>query len=178
MTTEMKIDQTPIADINPYLTNPRKNFKTISKVVESIKTYGFNQPIVVDSKGIIIVGHTRYAAAKELGLTEVPVIWANNLSEKQAKAYRIMDNKAHDYTKWDIEELKFEFDDLEDLSNIGFTLKEIDDILYPELSLIGQNHDHNVKHRVIIECDNEADMLSVEDSIKEKGYGRCRKNYY
>lgn len=174
----MNITMTPIDQIKPYPHNPRKNSDTVEKLVRSIAQFGFNQPIVVDAEGVIVVGHTRYAAARELSMTEVPVIWARELSEAQARAYRIMDNKAHDYTRWDREELKYELDDLEDLTSTGFTLKELDEILYPELGLLGTNNTHQPRHRVIIECDNETDMADVEQQIINKGYSKCRTSWY
>lgn len=174
----MNITMTDITKIRPYPHNPRKNSETVERVARSIAMYGFNQPIVVDAEGVIVVGHTRYAAARELSMTTVPVVWATDLDERHARAYRIMDNKAHDWTRWDREELKFELDDLEDLRNLGFTLKELDEILYPELGLIGSANKHNPKHRVIIECDNEADMLDAEARVIAKGFTRCRTSYY
>lgn len=76
-----------LVDITPYANNPRKNDRAIEPVMNSIREFGFNQPIVVDKDHVIIVGHTRYLAALELGLEEVPVYVAAHLSEEQARAY-------------------------------------------------------------------------------------------
>jgi len=81
-----------ISSIRPYENNPRINASAVDAVAASIKEFGFQQPIVVDEEGVIIVGHTRYKAAIKLGLTEVPVKVAIGLSPTQAKAYRIADN--------------------------------------------------------------------------------------
>ena len=77
----MQVKDTDISKIKPYENNPRDNTNAIAEVAQSIKAYGFQQPIVVDKKGVIIVGHTRYLAAKQLGLKTVPVVWASNLTE-------------------------------------------------------------------------------------------------
>ncbi len=108
----MNIKDTPITDIKPYPNNPRKNKQAIDTVVDSIQQYGFQQPIVVDDQGVIIVGHTRYQASIKLGLKEVPVIWADELTPEQCQAYRLMDNKSAEYSKWDNDLLLDELNDI------------------------------------------------------------------
>lgn len=85
-----------ITSLQPYERNPRKNDKAVNVVANSLEQYGFQQPIVVDNDRVIIVGHTRYRAAKQLGYTEVPVLVAKDLDDKQTKAYRIMDNRSNE----------------------------------------------------------------------------------
>lgn len=109
----MDIVELPIDDIKPYENNPRNNTKAVSKVVESIKAYGWQQPIVVDKNNVIIVGHTRYQAAKKMKLKKVPVKVAKNLTEEQVKGYRISDNKTSDYSIWDNKKLLKELEELE-----------------------------------------------------------------
>ena len=94
-TKMVKIDQ-----IKPYDKNPRDNSESIPRVAESIRKFGFLQPIVVDTDGVILAGHTRYAAAKSLGMTEVPVWYAKDLTPAQARAYRLADNKVSEGSKW------------------------------------------------------------------------------
>lgn len=111
----MKIEELPLSAIKPYEKNPRKNEGAVDGVAESIKQFGFQQPIVVDAKGTIIVGHTRYKAAQKLGLQTVPCVRADQLTKEQVKAYRILDNKLNELAAWNFEaladELKsFEFD--------------------------------------------------------------------
>ena len=89
-----------IDSIRPYEKNPRDNQRSIDKVAKSIKDFGFLQPIVCDADGVILAGHTRYAAAKKLGLTQVPVLYASDLSPTQAKAYRLADNKVGEESRW------------------------------------------------------------------------------
>jgi len=101
----VKSELRDILSIKPYHQNPRKNDGAIAPVMRSIELYGFNQPIIVDEKGVIIVGHTRYEAAKKLGLQMVPVGVVNWLSEAKKKGYRIIDNKTHEFAAWDYEML-------------------------------------------------------------------------
>jgi len=111
-----------ISEITPYHKNAKKHSKKqIQQVANSIKEFGFNQPIVIDKKGVIIAGHGRYEASKLLGLTEVPILEVD-LTEKQAKAYRLADNKLNE-SDWEmdlvIEELK-ELDDTDLVELTGF----------------------------------------------------------
>lgn len=117
-----------IDTIRPYEKNPRDNKKSIDKVAKSIQEFGFLQPIVCDANGIILAGHTRFAAAQKLGLKEVPVLYANDLTPTQAKAYRLADNKVGEDSKWVsdflIEELETIGDEAFaiDMSSFGFDL--------------------------------------------------------
>ena len=88
----MQVQTWKIGDVHPYGNNPRNNAAAVKPVANSIKEFGFQQPIVVDKDGVIIVGHTRYKAAKLLKLKEVPVVVADQLTDDQVKAYRIADN--------------------------------------------------------------------------------------
>ena len=112
-------------DINkliPYINNPRNNENAIDKVASSIKEFGFKVPIVIDKNNVIVNGHTRLLASKKLGLKEVPVIKADDLTEAQVKAFRIADNKVSEYATWDEELLRLELEQLEDME---FNLDEL-----------------------------------------------------
>lgn len=115
------IREVAIDAIKPYDKNPRINDESIPKVAESIKQFGFLQPIVVDGNGVILAGHTRYAASKFLGLTKIPVIYARDLSDAQAKAYRLADNKVAESSKWDDYFLR---DELEELAQFDFDMSD------------------------------------------------------
>ena len=108
----MKTETWNINRLIPYARNPRKNDGAVDKVAASIKEFGFRQPIVVDTEGVIIAGHTRYKAAKKLGLDKVPVHVADGLTPAQVRAYRIADNKAGEGSEWDMELLALEIEDL------------------------------------------------------------------
>ena len=125
----MKVEQIKIEEILPYDQNPRDNSAAVEKVADSIKEFGWQQPIVVDEEKIILAGHTRHLVALSMGLKEVPVLIAKGLTEAQKKAYRIVDNKTSELAEWDKELLKSEFLALQeldfDLNLTGFDLDEI-----------------------------------------------------
>jgi hypothetical protein len=125
---EFKTTLTKVEKIIPYENNPRMNEKTVQRVAESIKNFGWQVPIVVDEDMIILAGHSRIKAAKLLEINEVPVKIASGLSEEQKTAFRIMDNKAQDFSEWDSESLSLEFNKLVegdfDLKLTGFDFDE------------------------------------------------------
>tara|TARA_R100000781_G_scaffold54290_2_gene35497 strand:- start:1270 stop:1896 length:627 start_codon:yes stop_codon:yes gene_type:complete len=118
-----------IDDLIEYEDNPRNNDEAVAKVADSIKEFGFKVPIVVDEDMIILAGHTRLKAARLLGLKKVPVHQANDLTEEQRNAFRIMDNKSGEAADWDNELLSKEFQKLAetdfDMLMTGFDDKEI-----------------------------------------------------
>ncbi len=132
----MQIQTKPITDIHPYEKNPRFNDNAVEAVAKSIKEFGFQQPIVVDKDFVIIVGHTRLKAAERLGLTEVPVVVADNLTPEQVQAYRIADNKTGEIAEWNYDLLPLEIKDLQDadfdLSLLGFDTGELEQLLNGE----------------------------------------------
>lgn len=128
------IEQWPVEKPLPYCRNARKiPEKAVDKVASSIAEFGFQQPLVVDKNGVIIVGHTRLLAAKKLGLEAVPVHVAGNLTEGQVKAYRLMDNRSHQEASWDFDLIAAELCDLQafavDLSLTGFDEKELKSLM-------------------------------------------------
>ena len=127
----MKIEHIEIDKIIPYINNPRKNLNS-NKVASSIKEFGWQQPIVVDKEMKIIVGHTRFEAAKILELKTVPVHIAD-LPPLKAKAYRIADNRLNEDSSWDFPLLNVEFTDLMDnhfdVENLGFDTKELENLI-------------------------------------------------
>lgn len=126
---EMKIIYKNIEDIIPYENNPRKNDEAVDYVANSIKEFGFKVPIIIDKENVIIAGHTRLKASEKLGLKEVPVIMADDLTEEQIKAFRIADNKVSEFSSWDLDKLELELEDLDfNMSDFGFDNLDIDDI--------------------------------------------------
>jgi 16S rRNA G966 N2-methylase RsmD len=125
----MKVEHWPTSQPKPYARNPRKNDGAVAKVKASIEEFGFQQPIVVDKDGVIIVGHTRHQAAVALGLPKVPVVVATNLNPSQAKAYRLADNRTNEEATWADDLLALELDELKlsefDLALTGFTDEEL-----------------------------------------------------
>lgn len=114
-------------ELIPYVNNPRNNDQAVDAVASSIKNFGFKVPIVIDSKNEIINGHTRLKAAKKLGIEEVPVIVADDLTEDQIKAFRIADNKVAELADWDEELLLAELDMIEmDMGQFNIDMSEMD----------------------------------------------------
>ncbi len=111
----MIVQMRPIGSIRPYENNPRNNDGAVEAVIRSIREYGWRQPIVVDSDGIIIVGHTRHKAAIAMGLQEVPVHVAADLPPEKARAYRIADNRVGELAEWEPQALSSELAALEAL---------------------------------------------------------------
>lgn len=123
-----------LEELTPYENNPRFNDNAVPYVAESIKRFGFKQPIVCDKDGVIVAGHTRYKAAMQLGLTEVPCIIADDLTPDEVKAYRLADNKVGELASWDMSALNFELSDIDEIEmgDFGFEQSEINDIQLDE----------------------------------------------
>ncbi len=119
----------------PYANNPRLNEAAVEAVAASIRLYGFRQPLVVDREGTIVAGHTRLRAAQRLGLHEVPVHVARDLTPEQARSLRIADNRTHELSSWNDELLRGEIGELQalniDVNLLGFSDAEIAAILAP-----------------------------------------------
>ena len=118
----MQIEQVRLEDIKPYENNPRLNDNAVEAVANSIREFGFKNPIIVDAEGVIVAGHTRYKAAQALGLQQVPVIRADDLTPEQVRAFRLADNKTAELAEWDLPLLDIELDKLGafDMSDFGF----------------------------------------------------------
>ena len=125
---KLKIEYVDINNIKPYKKNPRKNEDAIPYVMESIKQFGFKNPVILDKDNVIVCGHTRIESAKRLGITEIPCIYADDLTDEQIKAFRLADNKVGEIAEWDIDLLDTELDDILniDMSDFGFENIDID----------------------------------------------------
>lgn len=122
----MQIVEKGIKDIKPYEKNPRKNDSAVDAVANSISQFGFKVPVVIDNDNVIICGHTRYKAAKKLGLEAVPCVVADDLTEEQIKAFRLADNKVAEQAEWDFDLLGDELADIFDIdmTDFGFDFAE------------------------------------------------------
>lgn len=168
----MKTIMMDIDAIRPYEKNPRKNDGAIDKVARSIQEFGFNQPIVVDKNHVIIVGHTRYLAARKIGLEKIPVYVAKELDETKARAYRIADNKLHEFSWWDHHLLADELIALKDadfdLSVTGF--EQFDAGNNDDSSAGGQEtKSRKDEYLLIIECKDEQDQIDKMQKIEAIG---------
>ena len=159
----MQICNMKIADIIPYDKNPRLNDGAVEAVANSIKEFGWRAPIVVDKDMVIICGHTRLKAAIQLGLEEVPVHIADNLTPEQVQAYRIADNRTGEIAEWDYSLLPVELKELQDsdfdLSLLGFDADELDKLLNGE------------EENVVAEGETDADAVPEvpEVAVSKRG---------
>ena len=129
----MDVVDLPLERLIPYARNPRKNAAAVATVAASLKEFGWRQPIVVDEDMVILAGHTRLEAARQLGLATAPVHIARGLTPAQARAYRLMDNRASENAEWDEALLGLELGDLQgdgfDLALTGFDDAELNRLL-------------------------------------------------
>ena len=117
-----------LEEIKPYEKNPRNNDNAVDAVAASIREFGFKVPIIIDKDNIIVAGHTRYKAAKKLGLKTVPCIKADDLTDEQVKAFRLADNKVAEQAEWDFDLLNEELETITmDMEQFGFDLPEDDE---------------------------------------------------
>ena len=122
----MNIVEKKVSELIPYANNPRNNEGAVDAVAASIREFGFKVPMVIDGDGVIVAGHTRLLAAKKLGLESVPCVVADDLTEKQLKAFRLADNKTAEIATWDFDKLELEMCDLEDFDMVRFGFDESD----------------------------------------------------
>lgn len=121
-----KIQMMKTGDLTPYFFNPRHNDGAVDMVAQSIADFGFKNPIIVDKDRVIIAGHTRLKAAEKLGLSEVPVIVAEDLTDDRARAFRLVDNRTAEIAEWDFEKLQDEIEKIDlDLSDFDFDFAEL-----------------------------------------------------
>ena len=168
----MKVEAKSIDEIKPYENNPRNNDDAVDAVANSIKEFGWQQPIVVDIGGVIIAGHTRYKAAQKLGLKTVPVVVAKGLSEEQVKAYRLADNKSGELATWDEELLEDELigiDDI-DMADFGFddSGKEVND--EADVDSLDLSDNVEEKFELKVECQDEKSLEDLYDRLQKEGY--------
>lgn len=127
----MDVRNISVKDLIPYERNTKKHDKTqINNVAESIKQYGFVQPIVIDKDNVVVIGHCRLLAAKQLKMKEVPCVCVEDLTEEQVKALRIVDNKSNE-SEWDFDILPDELEQL-NLSDFDFSFGVADDDELPD----------------------------------------------
>lgn len=148
----MNVVYKKIEDVRPYDNNPRENEAAVPYVLNSIKEFGFKVPIVIDKDNVIVCGHTRYEAAQELGYKEIPCVVADNMTEQQIKMFRLVDNKTHEFSKWDFSKLNEELDSIFDINmeDFGFT-----DISIPETPEVQEKEEHEARTVCCPKCGYE-----------------------
>ena len=130
---KLKIDYFKTDELIPYANNPRNNDEAVGYVANSIKEFGFKNPVIIDKDNTVVCGHTRLKAAKKLGIKEVPCIRADDLTEEQIDAFRLADNKTSEIATWNFEKLEIELESISsiDMSEFDFNIGEgfnLDDI--------------------------------------------------
>lgn len=172
MNSSIEIVMRKIGELKPYENNPRHNDMAVDAVAASIQQFGFKNPVIIDKDGVIVAGHTRYKAAKKLGITDIPCISADDLSDEQIKAFRLADNKTAELAEWDEDLLGKEMQGIIniDMSQFGFSVGE------DELGEEMQDDKYTLKvkipqYEITGECPEISDML---DSSKAEEY---KKNF-
>lgn len=131
---KIKTEKIKLEDIKVYENNPRRNDKAVNAVVESVKKFGFTNPIIVNNDNVILAGHTRYAALSQLGISEAECIKLSHLTEQEEKAFRIADNRTAEFSKWNADLLEAEMREItaDDWALFGFKENQLNKILPPE----------------------------------------------
>lgn len=142
----------PIDDIKPYINNPRLNEEAIPYVMNSIKEFGFKNPIILDKNNVIVAGHTRLESAKRLDMKEVPVIYADDLTEEQIKAFRLADNKVAEKSLWNYTKLDEELENILDIDMSMFDFENIEETNLDDF--FEDNDNKKEKESKLIECPN------------------------
>ncbi len=152
-------------ELKRYGNNPRHNDAAVQAIAASIRTYGFINPIVIDTKDVIIAGDTRLQAALQEGLQAVPCISAGHLTPDKVKAYRIADNKTAEIAEWDQDALCAELEELQkigfDLADTGFSSHEIERLFEELETAVTEN------------TSGEIDLDDYEDDQYEHKCPRC-----
>jgi hypothetical protein len=176
---ELKVETWPIERCIMYARNPRKNDEQVDRMASAIREFGFRIPIVAKSDGSVVDGHLRLKAAQKLGLTEVPVALADELTEAQVKAFRILANKSANWAEWEPDLLKLELQELQDLDfNLeltGFDAGELADIWLDGDG--GQDEpkgeDYHESLSVVVDCEDEAQQEALFNEFTKRGL-KCR----
>ncbi len=165
-----EIKSVPISELIPYVNNARKHSEIqIQQIAASIKEFGFNNPILIDSENGIIAGHGRMEGARLLGLESVPCIEVKHLTEAQKKAFIIADNQIATRSEWDFEKLQIEIDNLKledfNLDLLGFH--------QDHFTAITEDKEKNIndeeKHMLIVELSNEKECHLLYSELEERG---------
>lgn len=162
----MIIIEKKLEELSEYGNNPRNNDNAVDAVAASIKEFGFKVPIVIDTNGVIIAGHTRAKAAAKLGLQTVPCIVADDLTEEQIKAFRLADNKTGELAGWDFEKLEAELAELSamDMSAFGFVMSDdvnIDDFFEDAEESDGDEEEAEEEEPKRVQCPHCGEWFEV-----------------
>lgn len=169
----------PIDKLIEYARNPRKNDHAVDRVAAAIREFGFRVPVVAKSDGTVVDGHLRLKAAKKLGLTEVPVVLADDMTDLQIKAFRLSVNKMAELAEWDDELLAIEFAEIAelgfDLELTGFSLDEIASIFddSEQEDTVPTEQPYAETFSIVVECESEEEQERIFNRLDSEGY-KCR----
>ena len=160
-----------IGDLKPYKKNAKKHPKEqVERIANSIKEFGFTQPVIIDKDNCVVAGHGRILGAKKAGLKTIPTVCLDEMTEEQIKAYRLVDNKTNE-SDWDFslldEELGILAQDI-DMELFGFDIDMSDEELEEAIKEV--KFKVKEKHIVIVECKTEEETYKLENKLKQKGY--------
>ena len=168
----MKITEISVKDLKPYAKNTKKHDKTqIANVAESIKQYGFVQPIVVDKDNSIVIGHCRYEAAKKLKLETVPCVCVDELTDEQIKALRIVDNKSNE-SPWDMEFLADELAEIDmNEFDFDFGINAVDENDIPDVEEKELKPYKKVHYLITLDINENDKVIDLIKQIESVGGG-------
>lgn len=165
----MEIIYKKLDELKPYENNPRFNDEAVKYVANSIRDFGFKVPMVIDKDNVIVAGHTRYKASIMLGLKEVPCVVADDLTDEQVKAFRLVDNKVAEFSLWDLKSLSEELEQFEgidlDIYGINGQVDELINVLEDEG--LGKKVEHEKTTTVISFTDKTSRIKKIKRYISE-----------
>ena len=166
---ELNIKYMNIRDLKPYKKNAKKhNKEQVEQIANSIKEFGFTQPVIIDKNNEVVAGHGRILGAKKAGLKQVPTVCLEELTEEQIKAYRLVDNKLNE-SEWDNDLLNTELSELWDAGEVDMTLFDFDmDNLFEEPEEKEVKFKTKEKHDVVLHFKNTQDMNRAFKTLKDK----------
>lgn len=161
---QLNIKYKPIKELKPYKKNAKKhNKEQVEQIANSIKEFGFTQPVIIDKNNCVVAGHGRILGAKKAGLKQVPTVCLDDLTEEQIKAYRLVDNKLNE-SEWDSDLLKQSLDEIleMDMGAFGFetnVLMEQDMEVEPEIPFTEILNEEN--NYIVLKFDNKVDWINA-----------------
>lgn len=176
---QIEIKYKNIKELKPYKKNAKKHPKEqIERIANSIKEFGFTQPVIIDKDNCVVAGHGRILGAKKAGIKNIPTVCLEDLTEEQIKAYRLVDNKLNE-SDWDFSLLDEELTELLE-SDIDMSLFGFDDIMSDEELELEMEKEVKFrtkeKHLVIVPCKSEKETIKVRKEIEQLGYKCDIKN--
>lgn len=163
----MQIIDKKLTDLKPYANNPRHNTKAVPAVKESILKFGFKVPLVIDKNNVIVCGHTRFYASKEIGLETVPCIVADDLTDEQINAFRLVDNRVSEFADWNFDKLAEELSDLQDFDFEPFGF---DDLMAGLQPLEEETEEANLIKSLNVKSENLKELNDLFNELVERGF--------